>query len=246
MDPYRDIAEFYDLEHEDFRDDVEFYLHMVSEGPVLEVGVGTGRVLAPLLDAGLEVWGVDLSSAMLERAAQRRHDHPGMHLVHASAEDLDLSTVFRVALFPLNTLWHVLDSEGQIAALRAVRRHMEDGGRLIVDCANPLTVADRGASGEIRYRFERQLSDRRVVCFSASRDDEAEQRLSISLIYDETMPDKQLYRTETHLELRYVYRFELELLLRLSGFRVRHLYGSYDLEPYSGVSPQLIVDAVAD
>lgn len=245
MDLYQDIADFYDLEHEDFLEDLDFYLNMISEGPVLEIGTGTGRLLQPLAKAGLEVWGIDPSAAMLERARRRLGGHPNAHLIQSGAIELELSTQFRTALFPLNTLWHFPNTEAQRRALDAVRRHLAPRGKLILDLSNPLTMADRGAAGEIRQRFERTEENKHVTGFSCAWDDEAEQRLSLSLIYDELQRDGQIRRSRARLELRYIYRFELELLLRLSRFELLDLYGWYDLRPYSADSPNLLASALA-
>src|SRR5687767_2032444 len=69
-DPYAGIAEFYDLEHDDFRDDIPFYLNSIAVvgDPVLELGCGTGRLLRAIADAGFRVTGIDRSEPMLERA----------------------------------------------------------------------------------------------------------------------------------------------------------------------------------
>ena len=64
MNEYDSIAAYYDIEHDDFRDDVDLYLNLIQEGPLLEIGAGTGRILGRLADTGLEAWGVEPSSAM--------------------------------------------------------------------------------------------------------------------------------------------------------------------------------------
>jgi hypothetical protein len=64
--------------------------------------------------------------------------------------------------------------------------------------------------------------------------------LELDLLYDQLDAEGRVRRTNAHLELRYLYRYELELLLLHTGFRVRHLYGSYDLDPYTADSPNLI------
>src|SRR5918993_5294276 len=69
-DPYAELPDLYDLEHAGFSDDVELYLRLaeVVGDPILELGCGTGRVLAPLAAAGHRITGIDLSPPMLERA----------------------------------------------------------------------------------------------------------------------------------------------------------------------------------
>ena len=69
-DPYAELPELYDLEHAEFTEDVDLYLRLaeVVGDPILELGCGTGRVLAPLAAAGHRVTGIDRSRAMLDRA----------------------------------------------------------------------------------------------------------------------------------------------------------------------------------
>ncbi len=245
MDAYQVISQYYDLEHDDFQEDIDFLLQLVQEGPVLEVGVGTGRVAGALLEAGLEVWGIDPSQNMLQLAKERLARYTGIHLVCTTAADLHLDQRFPVVLLPLNTLWHLPDSDAQLHALTVLRRHCQDRSLLVVDCSNPLSMADRGADGEVRERFTRDTEQGTVRAVAASWDDPAEQVLTISLLYDTTSTDGLVHRSTTELQLRYLFRFELELLLKLAGFSLLHLYGSYDLEPYQADSPNLIALALA-
>jgi len=245
MDAYQVISQYYDLEHDDFQDDIDFLLQLVQEGPVLEVGVGTGRVAAALLEAGFEVWGIDPSQNMLQLAKARLARYTGIHLVCTTAGDLHLDQRFPVVLLPLNTVWHLPDSDAQLHALTALRRHCQDRALLVVDCSNPLSMADRGADGEVRERFTRDTEQGTVRAVAASWDDPAEQVLTISLLYDTTSTGGLVRRSTTELQLRYLFRFELELLLKLAGFSLLHLYGSYDLEPYQADSPNLIALALA-
>ena len=245
MDAYQVISQYYDLEHDDFQEDIDFLLQLVQEGPVLEVGVGTGRVAGALLEAGLEVWGIDPSQNMLQLAKERLARYTGIHLVCTTAADLHLDQRFPVVLLPLNTLWHLPDSDAQLHALTVLRRHCQDRSLLVVDCSNPLSMADRGADGEVRERFTRDTEQGTVRAVAASWDDPAEQVLTISLLYDTTSTDGLVHRSTTELQLRYLFRFEIELLLKLAGFSLLHLYGSYDLEPYQADSPNLIALALA-
>jgi ubiquinone/menaquinone biosynthesis C-methylase UbiE len=46
---------------------VEFLADMAGSGRVLELGIGTGRIALPLAERGVQVHGVDLSPAMIDR-----------------------------------------------------------------------------------------------------------------------------------------------------------------------------------
>jgi SAM-dependent methyltransferase len=241
MDPYRDIAELYDREHDTFQDDVNFYRNVVTEGPVLEIGAGSGRVLAQLAATGLEVWGIDSSDAMIERARGRLVDAPNAHLALASATDFSLGQQFAFVLLPLNVLWHLDSLDDQLRALRMARRHTRPGGTLVVDVSNPLALLDQGASGEVRERSRWLSEEGTVVAYSSTWDDEAAQQLTVQLTYETVDASGSVRRKHSSLHFRYLYKAELELLLRISGYRLQQVYGSYDLEPYSGSSPNIIV-----
>jgi SAM-dependent methyltransferase len=243
MDPYAEIAPFYDWEHDDFTDDVSFYLNVIQGGPVLDVGIGTGRIALAVANAGFEVVGVDVSDAMMALARKRLHGAQGVQLCRGPVAELDSRSRFSVALLSLNTLWHVTELNAQIEMLRAIGRRLIPGGLLVVDVSNPLTMADREGRGELRQRFRRVVDDRTVSAYSAAWDDEGEQILTLSLTYEETLSTGASRRTCAELELRYLYRFELELALGQAGLVLSHCYGSYDLQPYGSESPNLIVIA---
>jgi SAM-dependent methyltransferase len=245
MDAYEHIVHLYDLEHDAFHDDASFFMNLIGEGPVLEVGCGTGRILEHIAHAGLEVHGIDVSQAMLNAARQRLTGLTNAHLHHMSVEKLDLPLTFRSTIWPLNVLWHLADHEAQLRSLRAVRAHMDDGGLLVVDLSNPFTMGDRQDGNEVRLRFQSDDGPSVVQGFSCAQDDEAEQVLHLSLWYDRIASDGTVRRTSTTLSLRYTYQFELKLMLDIAGFSVQQIYGSYDLEQYSSDSPNLLAVARA-
>lgn len=242
-DPYFGLADLYDLEHDAFADDREFYRRVVVAGPVLEIGAGTGRVMASLLDAGFEVWGVDASASMLARAGERLGGRPRAHLVHASVLDLDLGIRFATAIFSLNTLWHLTTLHAQVEALTTVARHLQTGGLVAIDTGNPLTLVDRGGAGEWRERFRGMRGNGLVACDFATWADEAAQTLRVQLRYDLVDRQGAVKRIESALSLRYVYAGELRLMLQRAGFGRCSVFGSYDEDEYAGDSPGLIAVA---
>ncbi len=245
MEPYDAIADSYDREHAGFEDDIEFYRSLIQEGPVLEIGVGSGRVAAALIEEGFEVWGIDPSTEMLDRARRRVDPSSARRLIQQRVEELALEQRFAVVLFSLNALWHVTQPDAQRRALERARSHCESGALLVVDSSNPLTMADRHADGLVRQRFVSRTPTETVLGHSAVWDDPAEQTLDMTLWYDVSPHGGHVQRHITQLRLRYLFRHELELLLQLTGFTRRQTYGSYDLDPYSSDSPNLLVVAEA-
>jgi SAM-dependent methyltransferase len=243
MDPYANIAALYDCEHDLFDEDISFYINLLDTGPVLEVGAGTGRIMRALVDAGLEVWGVEPSQAMRERARLRLDEASWRKLIDADMTGYQLDRRFGSIIFGLNTLWHTVDSAAQLHALRLARAHALGDAILVIDVSNPVTLSDRGAHGEVRQRFRGECEGADLTVLSAAWDDEGEQRLDLELTYDLRTHDGTIRRTQSAQSLRYVYRSELELMLRLAGWQPTHVYGSYDLEPFSSRSTGIIMVA---
>src|SRR5215213_6061594 len=84
------FARFYDEDYRNYNDDVEAIVHLAQEmdGPVLELGCGTGRLLVPLAVTGLPVTGVDISPALLEQARAKLATVPHGDLVTLVQGDL--------------------------------------------------------------------------------------------------------------------------------------------------------------
>src|SRR5512136_51561 len=78
-DEYAFIADLYDyIVPYRTRPDVDFFVEaaQLSNGPVLEVGCGTGRILIPTARAGVNIVGLDLSANMLQVCQTRLRSEP--------------------------------------------------------------------------------------------------------------------------------------------------------------------------
>ncbi|MDX1664013.1 MAG: methyltransferase domain-containing protein, partial [Candidatus Promineifilaceae bacterium] len=142
---YGAIADLYDyVTPYRRRPDVGFYVEAAQEwgGPVLEVGCGTGRVLIPTARTGLAVTGIDLSPAMLRVCRERLQQEPAavrdrVQLIRADMRSFALGRTFPLATIPFRPLQHLLAVADQMACLRTIWRHLEEGGRLVLDVFNP-------------------------------------------------------------------------------------------------------------
>lgn len=254
MPDYDAIARFYDLDHVDYVDDLDTYYQLAraTGGPVLDVGAGTGRVSLYLSQRGVDVTGIDESAVMLERARTKvgmpRKMRGRLELVQADVRRLDLGDRrYPLAIVALNTFAHFLTAADQFAALISVRRHLEPDGLLVMDLYNPTSSGAKEAIGEVLHGYTRQEpgTDNIVTQLVATTADQARQLLHVTLWYDVTTPVGQTSRTTIRMTTRYCYRYELEWMLLHAGFDTDQVYGDYDLSPYSGGSPRLLVTARA-
>lgn len=116
--------------------DVEFYQERLAacKGTILEPGVGTGRILIPLLEKGLEVEGFDVSEEMLSicrKNCEKRDLKP--HLFLGEMESFSLGKKYEAIVIPTGTFLLLHKREDSIKALKNFYHHLADGGKLIVD-----------------------------------------------------------------------------------------------------------------
>jgi SAM-dependent methyltransferase len=137
---YDRIARLYDPWSVSVVEDVDFYVAEAvrSGGPVLELGVGTGRIAVPIARAGMRVVGVDSSEGMLGVAREAaKAAGVELDLRYGDLRDPPVDEKFGLVVIPFRTLLHMQTDEDRRAALRAVRTHLRDGGRFIFDVFTP-------------------------------------------------------------------------------------------------------------
>src|SRR5688500_593043 len=123
-DPYATIAEIYEFSYNDFLDDVDFYdnLERAVDGPILELGVSSGRVAIPLAQAGYDVVGIDNPPAMLEQARLRLESEGAgegsLELVRGEMTEFGFERQFGMVFCAANTFQHMLTTQDQAACLR--------------------------------------------------------------------------------------------------------------------------------
>jgi SAM-dependent methyltransferase len=140
-----DDPEYYDLAYRERRRDVRFYtaLAKASGGPVLEYGVGNGRIAIPMARAGVEVVGVDASRPMLESLKARLAKQPEpirrrVRPVHGDMRTLRLRRRFRLVIVPFNGILHLYEREDLEAFFAGVRAHLQPDARFVFDFSLPV------------------------------------------------------------------------------------------------------------
>jgi ubiquinone/menaquinone biosynthesis C-methylase UbiE len=246
--PYTEIAALYDLEHNRFRDDLDLIHYIVETvgDPVLELGCGTGRVLAHLADLEMRLTGIDNSPSMLERARARLDGVADVRLVESEMSTTGLpDETFGVVLLALNTLMHASTLDEQRRVLAEAFRVLDPRGQLFIDLPNPLSGAIDFVDHQVvlEGNWDNEPAGRPVSKFSSRVIQRAEQVIQTNVWYDISGEVGQLGRIHTRFDLRYVYPVELLLMLELAGFVEPKLYGTYELDPFSDSSPRLIATA---
>jgi SAM-dependent methyltransferase len=132
-------AALYAAVHERRREDLAVYLALAAAaaGPVLELGAGSGRLLAPLLARGVDARGLECDAEAID-AGRRRLRALGVSDAHERllAGDMrafDLQRRFAAIFVAANTLSLLLEEADVEATFAAVERHLAPGGAFVFD-----------------------------------------------------------------------------------------------------------------
>ena len=225
---YDAIAELYDPWSVSVTEDIGFYLEEVrrSGGPVVELGVGTGRIAVPIAAGGIRVIGVDSSHGMLDICA-RRAALAGVELDLRVGDLLDPPVDERVPLVicPFRSYLHLQTDDERRRALAAARDLIDPDGRLVFDVFTP-------ALDDIEETQDRWL-EREPGIWERAVWDTTARTLTLSV--------RREGDAETTMALAWIEPDEWRALLEKSGFDVEACYGWFDRSPFTGGEDSIFV-----
>jgi len=133
MSFYEQVASQYDEWSSQATEDIDFYVELArqSDGPLLELAVGGGRVAVPVAQAtGRRVVGIDSSPAMLEQARAKAADAGvDLDLRLGDMRDLELDELFALIYCPGRSLLHVRTWAERRQVFERIARSLRPGGR---------------------------------------------------------------------------------------------------------------------
>jgi SAM-dependent methyltransferase len=248
------LARLYDLDLVDDPGDVELYLALAdrTDGPVLELAVGSGRVAVPMAAANHRVTGVDVDPAMLARARQRAaHEGVGaaaLQLVEADVVGLALpdGPVFSFAYLALNSLMLFGTRARQQAAVQALADHLAPGGIAAIDVWLPDAEDLARYDGRVILEWPRLDPETggMVTKTGSAQYDATTGTVALTSIFEEGRQGAPAARWVRQDRLRLVSADELTQFAESAGLRVETLAGGYDLEPLGPGSDRAVLVAI--
>jgi len=220
MSAYDKIARLYDPWSRSVVEDVAFYVDEAvrSGGPVLELGVGTGRIAVPIAAAGIEVVGVDLSAGMLDVARERAAlAGVRLDLRRGDMRQPPVEGAFPLVLIPFRSLLHMETDGDRRAVLRTVAGLLAPGGRFVFDVFTP-------GADDIAETHARWLEREPGIWERAEWNEETR-----TLILRVRGTDG-----DAEMSLAWLAVTEWKELLREEGFVVDAVYGWFDRSPWRG------------
>jgi SAM-dependent methyltransferase len=227
--PYDAIAELYDPWSRSVVEDVQFYVAEARKvtGPVVELGVGTGRIAIPIAHQVIHVIGIDSSREMLATCRRRAEDAGVSDRIELRLGDLrspPIDEPVELVTCPFRTYLHLADDGERIEALESARAALLPGGRLVFDIFAP-------TPDDITETHGRWL-EREPGIYERADWDTDSRTLTLSVRGPEG---------EATMALSWISREEWERLLEEAGFEVEACYGWFDRTPYRGGEDMIFV-----
>lgn len=202
---------------------VEFLAGLAGGGPVLELGIGTGRVAVPLARRGIAVHGIELSPAMVtELRAQPDADAIGVTIGDFASATVDRT--FRLVCLLRNTITNLTTQDEQVDCFRNAAAQLAPGGLFVIE--NYIPALQQLPPGETIRVFARTPTHLGFEEYDVAA------QLAISQHY--WVIDGEL-RTFSSPH-RYLWPAELDLMARLAGLALRERWSDWHRTPFTGAS----------
>jgi len=246
------VAELYDPVYERLvRRDIEFFIDYSKKanGKTLELGCGTGRVLIPTAQAGCEITGLDFSTFMLAKcreklASQTKDVQSRVKLIQGDMTNFATGEQYALVTIPFRPFQHLITIEEQKACLTCAWKHLKPGGLFVLDVFHPYIprLVDPKYLMEMEVDPKIDLPDGRVLrrTTRVAAFHREEQYNDIEIIHYVKHPDGREERLVHSFPMRYFYRYEMEHLLTLCGFKIVEFFGDFDRSPFTADSPEMI------
>jgi len=211
-----------------------FYVdaYLASEGPVVELGIGDGRIAVEAARRGRAVTGVDLSPAMLQLCRERAAGAgvaDRVTLLQADFRDFVLAEPAALISLPYHSLGHLTSIDAKREALRHIHGQLRPGGRFVFDDFF-MTPERLDHMRRVQLRAEYRSADGHdTLLWVTSLVDEAAQSMRVVTWEDRVNGDgvmaERRYRT---LSLSWITPSQAATLLAETGFTVQACHGRFD------------------
>jgi SAM-dependent methyltransferase len=239
--------------------EVPFFLREIERygQPVLDLACGAGRLLVPILEAGIDIDGCDISPDMLaqcRRAANGKGYHPALEAqpMHAFQMARRYRIIYICDSFGLGG-----DRDRDLQSLRRCYDHLEDGGALLVSIDAEYTSHDswdqwlpderRALPDPWPQDATRSIASdgsEHLARFRGIAVDPLEQTYTREVRLEKWVAGSLVSAEQYQLRGNMYLKNEVELMLRVAGFGEISVRGDYSDDPATPDNEKLILTAI--
>ena len=246
---YDKWADVYDLVYSYVKDDIKFFIEesKASNGEILELGSGTGRVTIPVAKAGCKITGLDFSPKMISLARKKASDilldTDNLNFIQKDMRDFDLRKKFSKILIPFRGFQALLSVEDQELTLRSIKKHLDSNGKLIFSVFVP--DLEMIADGCIPFSHFRDVIDpisgENISLWHEGEIDRFNQIMHVRVSAKSINRKQKIIKDfSREFQIRYSFRWEIFHLLSRCGFEVEEIYGDFSYSIFNEESTEMV------
>jgi ubiquinone/menaquinone biosynthesis C-methylase UbiE len=223
--------------------ELNFYMNELQnvKGKCLEIGCGTGIKLLQMLQNGTNIFGFDISKEMLEilieKAKQFNLSDVSKRISTQNMVDFKYSFKFDAVIIPNRSFLHNVSQAEQISTLRNIYNHLTDSGKLMLNFfqPKPSVLIQKMSQFEHFADFSNPLTKEPISLYYKENKDILNQIINIEWKF-KTLHEEHL----TNMKVKWIYKSEFELLLKLVGFKMIEVFGDFDKNEVQADSRELV------
>ena len=214
-------------------DDIPFYEHWAKQtnGPILELACGTGRVAKHLIESGFNYTGLDLSSVFIDYC---RSNFPNGKFTTGDMCDFNLGQKFDLIFIPFNSFLHLYKEDEMTQCLKSIQNHLSDNGKFLLDIFVP--------NPEFLYRDPDKKYEEMTIIHpnggecTVWQKNQYKEETEINHIHWFFNRGNIEPMDEYDFDMRMIYPDTMDRVLSDSDFTIEEKWGDYDGEPFNETS----------
>ena len=223
----------YDACTADKIDDIRFYEHWAKQtnGPILELACGTGRVATHLIKSGFNYSGLDLSSVFIHHCKSKRFNGK---FITGDMRHFTLGQKFDLIFIPFNSFLHLFTEEEMAQCLISIQNHLSDNGKFLLDIFVP--------DPEFLYRDPDKKYEEMTIIHpnggecTVWQKNQYKEETEINHIHWFFNRGNIEPMDEYDFDMRMIYPDTMDRVLSDSDFTIEEKWGDYDGEPFNETS----------
>ena len=214
-------------------DDIPFYEHWAKQtnGPILELACGTGRIAKHLIESGFNYTGLDLSSVFIDYC---RSNFPNGKFTTGDMCDFNLGQKFDLIFIPFNSFLHLYKEDEMTQCLKSIQNHLSDNGKFLLDIFVP--------NPEFLYRDPDKKYEEMTIIHpnggecTVWQKNQYKEETEINHIHWFFNRGNSEPMDEYDFDMRMIYPDTMDRVLSDSDFTIEEKWGDYDGEPFNETS----------
>lgn len=229
---FNDWADVYDIIYDKRQDSdgIEFYKSQIrdTEGLVLEMACGTGRMYIPLLEEfGERIHGLDISEGMLEKTREKCATNDlEPTLYQGDSSKISLENTYDLVYYPFSSLQHLRGIKDQKETFQNCYNHLNEGGLFIFDLPVPSFEYVEDNYEVLQQESVWRGDTEYLIEFYSEITNEF--KMECDMMQRVINADTQEIMFQTTFELTLLPKEQVELLLESTGFTEYSIYGDFE------------------